>query len=171
MNIEFILLVFDYFKVLKRRDFVSEWVLPLIISALVFVSNRGACDLLESFRNSSGTITNLLGVLIGFSIAVITLLLTASSKNIEEIKTYTTQYKISGKQLTLYDLLLIHYSYSVVIEILLTIFNLIIPGLLKEYSPRLIVNLLNSFNIFLVSHILLLTIRNITGFYFTLMKK
>lgn len=171
MNIEFLLLVIDYFRTIKIRDFVLEWILPLLIGIAIYFSNTSNCNVEELFKSVSGNVTSLLGVLIGFSVAVITILVTTNSKNIDEIKAKETEYKISNKKLTLFDLMLINYTYSVVIEVLLTVFNLTAPNLLRLSLSNNSMNLLNSVDVFLTCHVLLLILRNITNFYFILIKK
>lgn len=171
INIEFILLLRDYFKTLNKRNFILEWFIPFFVGLGVFLINRKNIKIDDQLKNLSTNITSLLGVLIGFSIAVITLLVTTNSKNIEEIKTKLTSYFVGNKNLTLFDLLLINYTYSVVVEVFLTIFNLIIPSMIEFDKSSCMLNIINSLNIFLVSHILLLTVRNTTSFYFILLKK
>jgi len=123
-------------------------------------------------KGFSDNALTLLGILLGFSITVITILTTGNSKNLLAIQTIETNYIIGGKKVTLFDLLLVNFTYSVVIEIVLIIILLI--------SPLLISNLVFSqftkilvFAIFAgtVIHILLLTMRNLTDFYLILMKK
>jgi len=171
INIEFILLVIDYFRTIKKRDFVLEWAVPFIFGIVIFQVNIGNNKVDELLKLISGNITSLLGVLIGFSVAVITILVTTNSKNIDEIKATETEYTIGNKKQTLFDLLLINYTYSVVIEVFLTIFNLIIPNIAAISLNHSTLNTLNTIDIFLTCHILLLTIRNTTNFYFILIKK
>lgn len=171
MNIEFLLLIVDYFRTVKRRDFVLEWLCAFLIGLLVYWLNRNNINISDLLKNISSNAVALLGVLIGFSVAVITLLVTTNSKNIDEIKAHRTKYKLGSRHITLFDLLLINYTYSVVAEIIIVILNLILPGLCSFELSNNTLNLLNALNIFLVCHVLLLTIRNMTNFYFILIKK
>lgn len=173
MNIEFILLILDYFRTIKRRDFLLEWLLPILIGSFCFYLNYGTKetkDIADALKNISSNGVSLLGVLIGFSIAVLTLLITASSQNLTEIKSMDTGIVKAGFSVTLYELLLINYSYSVVAEVLVLIMNLLIPSLAVKISPFKQKALIG-IDIFLLCHVLLLTLRNITNFYFVLTRK
>jgi len=171
MYLEFFILIFDYYKTLKFRIVLYEIVIPILISCLLFflLLNGKDTSICKGFSDNALT---LLGILLGFSITVITILTTGNSKNLLAIQTIETNYIIGGKKVTLFDLLLVNFTYSVVIEIVLIIILLI--------SPLLISNLVFSqftkilvFAIFAgtVIHILLLTMRNLTDFYLILMKK
>jgi len=171
MNIEFLILILDYFKTLRRRDFLLEVALPIILSAILFYLNYSDSDLKTDVESQSAILISLLGILIGFSIAVITLLITSATKNIDEIKLKLTKYSTANRPITLFDLLLITYTYSVVCEILLVILNLFIPPLIKGMCSPISINLLNTVNLVGVMHVLFVTIRNVTNFYFILIKK
>lgn len=171
MNIEWILLLLDYFRTLKIRNYLFEWSLPQIFAEAIFIVNIQNENITKAMQVMSSNAISLLGVLIGFSIAVITLLTATQSSNIEEIKKRLTRYSIGNKQLSLFDLLLINYTYSIIIEIFLAIVNIIILNTPVEMFSSLTCNIVNSINIMFITHILLLTVRNITNFYFVMFKK
>lgn len=170
MYIEFLFLINDYLKTITKRVFAFEWLLPLILSILIFflLFTGKSTAVTETFKNNS---INLLGILVGFSITIITILTTGQSKNLEEIKRIKTKIKINGKLISVYRLLLINFTYSVVIEVFLIIIFLIYP-LLKHNIPinRLTKYIIFSILVFLIIHILLLTIRNLTDFYLIITK-
>ena len=79
MYLEFLILIFDYFKTLKFRTVLYEIVIPLIISGFAFYllytgKNTSMCN---NFRDN---VLTLLGILLGFSITIITILTTGNSK-------------------------------------------------------------------------------------------
>ncbi|EQB91295.1 hypothetical protein [Elizabethkingia anophelis] len=170
MYLEFLILTFDYFKTLSRRTIIYEWLVPLIIAfACSFLGCIDDFKIFSTFKDSS---INVLGVLLGFSIAVITIITTGGSKNIEEIKKSPTGIKIGEKEIFLYDLVLINFTYSVVLEILLIFSCLIMPLVNRLFLFGSTFKLaLYSIMIFIVLHILLLTLRNITDFYLIISKK
>ena len=54
MYIEFLLLIVDYFKTIKKRIFVYEWFLPLIISFVVLkFFSKSDLELFKNFRDSA----------------------------------------------------------------------------------------------------------------------
>lgn len=171
MYLEFLLITADYFKTINKRIFLYEWILPLSISLLSILF--GGCivsfGVFEKFKESS---INILGVLLGFSIAVITIITTGSGKNLEEIKRKETNVSIGTKKISLYGLLLINFSYSVVVEVLLILFCLIMPLINKIIPFGFNLKLFSySLMVFTVLHILLLTLRNITDFYLIITKR
>jgi hypothetical protein len=170
MNIEFLLLIVDYFKTLRRREFLLEWMAPLIIGVLCAIIKSPEKDVIEILKALSSGGISLLGVLIGFSIAVLTILVTSSSENIQEIKNTKTDFIKSHKRLSLFDLLLTNYAYSVVAEVLVLIVNILIASSMFSFEGR-VQKFIIFFDVFLLSHVLLLTLRNITNFYFILSKK
>jgi hypothetical protein len=172
MNIEFLLLIIDYFRVIKRRDFLLDWLLPILLTIIFFYVNLNNLKLTELVRSLSANTISLLGILVGFSIAVITLLITANTKNIDEIKELVAARINEYRTVSLFELMIITYTYSVIIEVVLIIFNLFIPSInLNENSYTLRANLIASIDILLILHVLFVTIRNITNFYFILIKK
>jgi hypothetical protein len=168
MYLEFLLLIADYFRTLKWRCLIFEWVLPLLIGVVAYllVAEPAAKDLAKKFDDTAVT---LLGVLIGFSITVITIMHTSSNKNIEEIKGVETEYKIGTQPLYLFHLILINLTYSVILEVLCLICNLCLLLVWDKIDAH-ISKILLSINLFFILHILLLNLRNITDFYFILFK-
>lgn len=169
MYLEFLLLIGDYFKTLNRRSVVFEWLLPFVLACFTYYHLGDDVKIFELARKLNDTSITLLGILVGFSITVIAILNTSNSKNIEEIRERETEYKVGGRKISLFQLVLINMTYSVVIEILYLIFSLCIIlfwGHFGIYSMKTIL----CANLFFVLHILFLNIRNITGFYFVLFK-
>ncbi len=166
---EFIFLIFDYFKTIKKNVFYYEWVMPFIIGIMCFLSLKFHWLRTDYslFINSS---VSLLGVLLGFSIMVITILTTSNNVNIENIKKTLTDYIISNERISLYRLLLVNYSYLIIIEALVLVAYFISLLFFSNFCHTVKLVL---FSLYVVSiiHILLLTIRNITDFYFIITKE
>lgn len=166
---EFVFIFIDYLKTLNFRVFVFEVFIPLIIGGIVFVLSCRENDN-ASIVTYQKQILSLLGVLVGFSITIITILTASSGGNIDRIKKIKSKTKIGGHQASVFDLLLMNFVYSVVVEIILIIVHLVYPffttSLAMSRSWKL-----TGFCIVLalMMHILLLTIRNITNLYFILL--
>ena len=172
MYLEFLILIYDYFKSLNKRNVMFEWVVPFVIIALVIplnICNNYSFEIFFKFKESS---LNILGVLLGISIAIITILVTGGGKNLEQIRNVKTPVKINNKQVSLYELLLINFSYTIVIEIFVILSCLILPLFTKFilFSNEIKITLYG-FLVFLTIQILLITIRNITDFYLIVSKK
>lgn len=172
MYLDFLILIFDYFKSLNRRNVIFEWVLPLIIVALIIflnIYNNYNFEIFFKFRELS---LNILGVLLGISIAIITILVTGGGKNLEQIKNIETTVIINKKLISLYELLLINFSYTIVIEIFIILSCLVLPLFTKFILLGNEIKIaLYGLLVFLTTQILLVTIRNITDFYLIVSKK
>lgn len=173
MYISFILIPLDYFRTLGKRWSVVtfEWGLPALIGFWFFHSlykHSTSCD----FNDYINKIISLEGVLVGFSITSITFLTTASNKSIEQLGQHKTRYRIGKKTLSLMDLILINFSYSLLSEVLLLIVNLAAPVILLSYELNFGSKIiLIAINIGFVLHNLFLNIRNLSDIYFAIMKK
>lgn len=172
MYLEFLILIYDYFKSLNKRNIMFEWVIPFVIMIFVIllnICNNYNFEIFFKFKESS---LNILGVLLGISIAIITILVTGGGKNLEQIRNVKTPVKINNKQVSLYELLLINFSYTIVIEIFVILSCLILPLFTKFilFSNEIKITLYG-FLVFLTIQILLVTIRNITDFYLIVSKK
>lgn len=171
MYIEFFILIIDYFKTIKVKIFIYEWLFPLIICLAIYF-NFDKMDM-SSFKSFKESTLNILGVLLGFSIAIITLIITTSNNNISTIKVIQTKFQNkSNTQLSLFELILVNFTYTVTIEIFVIISSLLFPLLshILYFSANLKL-ILYSFLVFFVIHILLITLRNITDLYLILTKK
>lgn len=170
MYLEFLLLIADYFRTVSKRVFIFEWLLPLLVGVGIFL-------LLFFGTTTSATIVfkdnaiNLLGILVGFSITIITILTTGQGQNLDEIKNKKTNIKINKKNITLFRLLLINFTYSVIVEVGLIIVCLIYPLLIENINFNQNLKYIGfSILVFLILHIMLLTMRNLTDFYLILVK-
>lgn len=115
---------------------------------------------------------NLVGILLGFSITIITILVTGGNLNLEEIKRIKTKTVISGQPISLFRSLLINFTYSVVIEAFLLLSFLIYPFLFSIIDiPSYMKFGGFSVTVVLVIHTLLLTVRNMSNLYFILSKE
>lgn len=87
---EYIHPIKDYVKTLQFNEFVFDWVMPLIITGLLykFTLNNIAP---ETITVINGYSINLLAILVGFSITSLTILTANSSKNIEELKEHYSE--------------------------------------------------------------------------------
>lgn len=162
---EFIYPIKHYFSTIKRNELVFDILLPLIVAIISgYAILKNQCTITPT--NASElfkTIIMLLSIFIGFTIASITILMTTRDdrlkKNIKRIK---------NTQINVYQLMNISFIFVLISEITTLIFNLVCV-LLLSYKITLFYKYLNMatfINIFLLSHIFLLNIRNITNFYF-----
>ena len=171
MYLEFLILLSDYYKTIDKKIFIYEWLVPFLLGCLIFyVFWIGGSK--PSTLNFNNNLVRLLAVLVGFSITIITILTTGNSKNLREIKETITDKKINGKQISLFHLLIVNFTYTAVVEILMIIFCLLYPLILdKIVVPEILKFIGFSILVALTVHVLLLSIRNLTDFCLVITKE
>lgn len=167
MYLEFLFVIVDYYSTLTKRIAIYEWGIPIslgtISGILALINNDNAIyDIIE---NSVPVIATLLG----FTLAALTLFLTGNTK-IEDAKSYITDKKISGKQISLYRLVIINYSYLILVETILSI-SFYIASLFPYLSNKYACIIANVIFIIAMFNTLFSTIRSITDLYFIITKK
>ena len=167
MYLEFLLVIADYISTLNKRILIYEWGLPILLGItsgiLSFVNNNNV--LYNIIQNSVPIIATLLG----FTLAALTLFLTGNAK-IEEAKSYLTDKKISGQPISLYRLVVVNYSYLILVETFLCI-SFYIASLFPYLSNKYVCMIANMFFIIAMFNTLFSTIRSITDLYFIIIKK
>lgn len=167
--IEFLYPVFHYFQTVRKNEAVFDLLIPIFAGIIViFVGIFYNCAITSDNANDLfKTIITLLSILVGFTISSITILFSTSDKlNIN------TDRKIRNNNINLYQLTNIIFIFTLFSEIITLVINLI-AVLLVSYEITFIIEHINKIvilNVILISHILLLNIRNITNFYFILHK-
>lgn len=164
MYLEFVFVILDYFSTLTKRIAFYEWGIPLIL---------GITSGLFSFWNSPNLLYNvikeaipIIATLLGFTLAALTLFLTGNSK-IEEAKRFLTEKRIAGKKISLYKLIVVSYSYLILIETILCI-GYYIGTLFPYVNNMYICTVLNTIFIIFMLNVLFSTIRSITDLYFVI---
>lgn len=165
MYIEFIFVIIDYFSTLNRKSFIYEWGVAIIIGLIsAYGDVLGKINMHTLINSAHGFVTTLLG----FTLAALTLFLT-NNTTIDNLKKIITPKQIRGKHISLYKLLLINFSYSIIIESILCI-GFYVGGVLCFIDSLYICFIANSIYIICLFNILLLTIRCITDLYLILSK-
>lgn len=169
MYLQFLVVISDYFRSISKEVFRYEWLLPIMIALVIVLFSKDENQILL-LKLCSDAVT-LLGVLIAFSIATVTILVTSTSANVVEIKSVSTKYTIGTKVLSLFDLLHVNFTYAIIIEIVTVVISIVIAYTKMIDSHIIVYKLSFLFLLSLLFHILLLNIRNITDFYFVLSKE
>lgn len=164
MYFEFLFVIGDYISTLTKRVALYEWGIPMVLGITSGVlSSLNEDNLLYSVIQNAVPV---IATLLGFTLAALTLFLTGNSK-IDEAKKYMTEKKVSGKRISLYKLIVISYSYLILIETILCIGYYI--GILFPFIYNIYVCVgLNTIFIVLMLNVLLSTIRSITDLYFVI---
>ena len=109
---EWLFPVFDYYSSLRKSERRFEILLPLLVamvSSAVYVKIGKVSIALDALAELLPTAVS---ILIGFTVMLITLLLTTDSDQISKLKTEITENRVRGKKITLYQKLHIQLSES-----------------------------------------------------------
>lgn len=128
-----------------------EKVVRVVISLAIGLSILyfGKTDFVEQFYEYT---TNILGILVAFSISTLTILVSSSSKNVEGTKSYIIATpKIFGKtrKISLYESLTGSLSVVILMEVILLGIDMIFPVFKERGTIFLIINLSCLSDIFL----------------------
>lgn len=165
---EYLLLIAEYFWIKGFKSFLWTWILPSMIGILIFCKS----DFSIYSQNASSFHSNLisvLGILIGFTISTLTMLLTVNNTNIEEAKIDFLEKNIFSKKVSLFDSVVISLAYVIIIQGFLLIFNFIYPIFISVSSLK--GKMFFSINVSVMIQIIIVIMRNVLDFYFILTKK
>lgn len=168
--------IFDYLRTRKRiavRLLLTAIPALLILAYGLFFNVRQGIDISSVFSNFVNVQISASAILISFSIAVMTILVSADNTNIVRLKnTDNTSDKIKpldGKPLSLYQVLLSNITYNVLVEIAYLII-LIAFVFLQMILPVCGIKYLTAICVFFIAHILHILIESVAQMYLTFWK-
>lgn len=129
---EYLYVILAYFDVLKKNEKRFELWIPAIIAiiSLIYTFISGNDTIQLKFIKE---VLPFVGTLLGFTLAALTLLL--SNNRIEEkTRNFATERKIRGNTITIYEFLVVLYSYLIVCETILCIF--ILSSIIVPYKSQ-----------------------------------
>lgn len=158
-----LVLVFDYFLTLGKNAIIDV-ILPILIAIISFYLIK--VDLLNYDKNIIGDILTVLGIISGFGISSISLLLSSNNESIKNYKKTFTKHIVDGEEISLFRRLYILISYSTVVSFI-GILIFFIGGLVQwnKFCLTSTVNFFKALSIGYISHILITNIRSITSIY------
>lgn len=162
---EFFLLIGAYIKTAERKEFFFDSIIPIFIAISLYYVQQNCIESVEKGSSFLTTALTFISIILGFTIASITIILTSNSKNIQETKETPSKKKFFS-DLNLYQALLIPFFYIALISFFELIFGAI------SFIFKLADNsIIYAMNIFLVLHILFVAIRNLTNLFLVVFKK
>lgn len=164
----YLLVFFEYYKTCKKSYLIFNLTIALILSCSVYLVSK-EINFDKKAETLINNISSILGILIGFSISMFTLLNTATNTNIDQIKKTETGYKLYNRPVFLFDLLIISMIYIIIFESFLLILNLLFTFFLSLNTPTGVA--VFCFDIFLLIHVILVNISTTVDFYFIITKK
>lgn len=162
---EWLFPVFDYYSSLRKSERRFEIMLPFlvaIVSSLIYVKIGKVSIALAALAELLPTAVS---ILIGFTVMLITLLLTTDSEQIRKLKDEITDNRVRGKRINLYQKLHIQLTESLFSEVflLLAVFAYLFFSGIASTLPMEVVFLIAE--VYMTTHILLGIIRSITHLY------
>lgn len=148
--------------------------IALVALLLAIFFNVGSSEkVILTFSGFINNQINIIAILISFSVAIITILVSADNKNIQclkETESNKKQYKpVNGKQLSLFQILLSNIAYNVIIEIIYLVM-LIAISLMQNLFPIVSLKYVAAICIFIILHILLVLLESVAQMYLTFWK-
>ena len=163
----------DYF--ISRKKVFIKFLIPIMIALtallLAIFFNIGDPEkVLSTFSGFIDTQINIVAILISFSVAIITILVSADNKNIQclkETESKRKQYKpVNGKQLSLFQILLSNITYNVIVQIIYLV-GLIAVSLMQNLLPIATLKYITAICIFIIVHILFVLLESVAQMYLT----
>lgn len=161
----------DYFQ--SRKRIWLKLLIPFLFGILALVGalvfNFGDTnDISIIFSEFVNVQINIVAILISFSVAIITILVSADNKNIEQLKDTSSSEcrKLNGKALSLFQVLLSNIAYNVIVEIIYLIL-LIAVVLIKAILPIELLKYITAACVFFIMHILFVLLESVAQMYLT----
>ena len=109
---EWMIPVLDYYFSVRKNEAVFEMLIPLIIAIVASCVYGVVGKITIALDALADLLPSAISILIGFTVMFITLLLTSDTPAINDLKEETTENKVHGKNITLYQKLHIQLTES-----------------------------------------------------------
>lgn len=174
---EFLLVIFEYYNIiLKKRKIAPFLILILSIGiglCVYFNTKQNIYSVKAEIFHSN--ILNVLGILLGFSISTLAILLSVENDKMKAAKKELlkdkngNEIKLYKNKISLFESVSMELVHVIILQGLLLISNFVYPHFVDVVSNTGL--LIYSINIFLMIYCMLLLINNILSLYFILTKK
>lgn len=162
----------DYFQ--SRKQIAIRFLVPLGVGIIAligaFILNIGTAETIKAtFADFIAVQINIVAILVSFSVAIISILVTADSKNIKKLRetpSDANNYKPINQQPSLFQVLLSNIAYNVVVEILYLML-LIGISLLSVIIPVILLKYITAICIAVIVHILSVLLESVAQMYLT----
>lgn len=167
LYMEWLFPIKDYYCSMRKNEVIFEIVVPVIIaficSALYFANGK----FLVALDRLAELLPTAISILIGFTVMLISILLTSNGENVDHLKSIETEKKLYKKPVTLYQALHIQFSHSLFSEVFLLLvifFYLFLKGLDAQNEFNVVFLFIQ---VYLALNILFSIIRGIANLYFS----
>jgi len=164
---EYLLLIFEFYFVKKRKSLISIILLPVVLSFFVLFIALTKITII-SIQNIEGEMITLIGILLGFTISLFAILISSNNSQIREAKNSYIEKKVLGKEISIYDMLLSGIAYAIIMECILLFICIVVPLLMQDLNAHKIY-----FSILIgsIAHVIIILLRSVLDFYFTTSKR
>lgn len=167
---EWLILIIDYFKSIELKERAFDVFVPLG-SGIIISTTCMFCGKVEfATKGLADVLISLISILIGFSVMLVTLLLTSSGNGVDELKKRKSDIKIHNKEISLFQKLHIQFAFSLISEILLLLIILVYYFLITITNIETLQVIFLFVFIFMILNILLSIFRGIVNIYFAYYK-
>lgn len=166
MNIDFRFIIIDFWKIQDSRSKLVILWLPFLIIIGCLVTGI-MCDI-DYFALSIGKTVSVLIPLLALMLTGITLLTNWHSN--PELRNHRTERILRNEHVTLYEYMVINYSYVIIFDLILLLFY-VIAGLFPTMCGFILGMIINAVFSFFVIHLLLVMLINIGDLFFILTKR
>ena len=159
--------IMDYYRAIRKNEAMFEILIPVVISIACSVLYHRTGDVNKALDALAELLPTAISILIGFTVMLITLLLTSPETNIDRLKGQTLRKKMHEKQMTLYQGLLVqfcHLLFSEIILLIIVFFYVFLHGL--NWDEKLN-SVFLCIEVYFTLNILLSIIRGVANLYFS----
>ena len=137
--------------------------MPVIIGLCVFFFSSFSCHFDTNVLCNN--LSNVLGILIGFSISIFAILLSVENDNIRDAKKEMTKAKLYSKPVSLFEVLLVDIAYVIIIQGFFLIVNILLPFFINTSRTFFAIDTAG------ITYVVILILRCVLDMYFILTKK
>ena len=160
--------IYDYFSLLKKREIVYEFAIPLLMAGIFFILSAELLptdnkDISAFFNSFTSLLVNVFAILVGFTIAAVAIFTSIDYSKNEILNKTSKERIIHCKPVTNFRFVYANFIYSAFASIIMLVFTLSCYLLNQVIYEKYLLSAL----VFGSLHVLFLSLRNITTLYFS----
>ena len=109
----------------RKLSYVLSIASCAVLGVLLFYKTTLSIDVI---KNITSNVLNVNGILLGFTISILAIVVTSGDQNIDKAKNYKIGVKLWKDEFSLYDKLVINLAYTIIIQGLILLTCFVIPN-------------------------------------------
>lgn len=170
LYMEWLFPIKDYYCSIRQNEVLFEIIIPAIISITCSFIYYLKGKLYNALNGLAEILPTAISILIGFTIMLITLLLTSSGDNVDKLKTTMSSKKLYNKSISLYQGLHVQFLHSLFSEIFLLLIVFLYLFLSGIWLPLQLGFVMLIVETYLTLNILFSILRGVANLYFAFYK-